>query len=217
MIVRFEIATAPGETLNLGDIGPQMDALFEAATETQVIGPVTTEHQSSQGQRDEAGGNLNVTASPSAISSTAGASAKTETSLASSDKVQKSGNVVHRVRFGAIGQTLAHIARSVAPRRLWLLLDEWSAVPPELQPYLADMIRRCLLPVQGLTVKIAAIEQRTNLLMPGGHGDYTGIELGADVAADLNLDDFMVFDHNATRAVDFFRRLIHNHYATVQL
>jgi hypothetical protein len=78
------------------------------------------------------------------------------------------------------------------------------------------MIRRCLLPVPGVTVKIAAIEQRTHFLLPGGHGDYTGIEIGADVAADLNLDDFMVFDHNATRAVEFFRRLIFNHFKTVQ-
>jgi hypothetical protein len=67
-----------------------------------------------------------------------------------------------------------------------------------------------------VTVKIAAIEQRTNFLIPGDRGDYTGIEIGADVTADLNLDDFMVFDHNASRAVDFFRRLFFNHFKTVQ-
>lgn len=65
-------------------------------------------------------------------------------------------------------------------------------------------LARTLLPVQGVTVKIAAIEQRTSFLIPGARGDYTGIEIGADVAADLNLDDFMVFDHNAGRALEFF-------------
>jgi len=89
----------------------------------------------------------------------------------------------------------------------------------ELQPYLADMIRRCLLPVPGVTVKIAAIEQRSNFLipgLPGLPGDYTGFEVGADLSADLNLDDFMVFDYNAARAFEFFRRLIFNHYESVR-
>lgn len=212
----YEMATAPGETINLAEVGPQLDALYDASTETQVIGTTATEVQSAQGQRAEASSGISTTLSPTAATLTATAAAKIEANDSSSRKTQQSGQTVHRVRFGAIGQTLAHITRSALPRRIWLLLDEWSAVPTDLQPYLADMIRRCLLPVPGVTVKIAAIEQRTRFLLPGEHGDYTGIEIGADVAADLNLDDFMVFDHNATRAVDFFQRLIYNHFKTVQ-
>lgn len=212
----YEMATAPGETLNLAEIGPQLDAFYEAATETQVIGTVTTEAQTSDSGRSEATANLTASASPKELSFAAGAGDRIEVSSAANSRTQRSGQLTHRVRFGAIGQTLGAIMRSASPRRLWLLLDEWSAVPTELQPYLADMIRRCLLPVQGVSVKIAAIEQRTNFLIAGERGDYTGIEIGADVAADLNLDDFMVFDHNATRAVDFFRTLIFNHFRTVQ-
>lgn len=212
----YEMATAPGETLNLAEVGPQLDAFYDAATQTQVIGTTSLESQSSQGQRSEASGSATVTLSPTAASLSASGGTKLEANESSARKTQQTGQTVHRVRFGAIGQTLAHITRSTSPRRIWLLLDEWSAVPTDLQPYLADMIRRCLLPVPGVTVKIAAIEQRTHFLIPGDHGDYTGIEIGADVAADLNLDDFMVFDYNATRAVEFFRRLIFNHFKTVQ-
>src|ERR1700683_2145581 len=46
----------------------------------------------------------------------------------------------------------------------------------------------------------------------GTHSDYTGIEIGADASADVDLDDYMVFDNNAERAVEFFRELIFRHY-----
>src|SRR6185369_5353798 len=94
----------------------------------------------------------------------------------------------------------------------WVLLDEWSYVPNELQPILADLLRRSLFPVRGLTVKIGAIEQRTTLQIAGERGDYTGIELGADIAADINLDDFMVFENDARRATEFFQELLYRHY-----
>ena len=71
------------------------------------------------------------------------------------------------------------ILESIKPRRVWILLDEWSAVPADLQPYLADFLRRALFPINGLTVKIAAIEQRSYFQKPGNAGDYVGIEVGA--------------------------------------
>ena len=80
-----------------------------------------------------------------------------------------------------------------------------------LQPYLADLIRRAVFPIPGITVKIAAIEQRSHFKV-GGHADYTGIEIGADASADVDLDDYMVFDNNAERAVQFFQELIFRHY-----
>jgi len=43
-------------------------------------------------------------------------------------------------------------------------------------------------------------------------GDYVGIELGADASADVNLDDFMVFDNDAQRATRFFQELLFKHY-----
>jgi len=47
------------------------------------------------------------------------------------------------------------------------------------------------------------------------HGQYTGMESGADVSADLNLDDFLVFENNQGKAVEFFRSLIFKHYPAI--
>jgi hypothetical protein len=121
----------------------------------------------------------------------------------------------HRVHFGAATAALQQIVAALAPNRLWILLDEWSTIPLDLQPFLADLLRRAVLPVQKVTVKIAAIEHRSIFQLAPVGGDYIGIELGADVAADLNLDDFMVFDNNRERAVEFFRDLLFRHFLAV--
>jgi hypothetical protein len=106
---------------------------------------------------------------------------------------------------------LADLVMAVKPSRLLFILDEWSAIPLDLQPYLADLIRRAVFPVRGITVKIAAIEQRSNF-KAGSQADYTGIEIGADASADVDLDDYMVFDNNSDRAVEFFQELVFRHY-----
>ncbi len=80
-----------------------------------------------------------------------------------------------------------------------------------MQPYLAEFLVRCVTPVQAFTVKIAAIEQQTRFRTTVGDGPPIGIELGADFAANVDLDDFMVFEHDRDRARDFFRGLLFKH------
>ena len=86
----------------------------------------------------------------------------------------------------------------------------------DLQPFLADLIRRSLFPLTGITVKLGSIEQRTHLQLPGLGGDYIGIEIGADPSADINLDDFMVYENNPERATQFFLELIFKHVLSLQ-
>ncbi|MBC1224861.1 hypothetical protein GNF10_34580 [Nostoc sp. UCD121] len=135
--------------------------------------------------------------------------------LIDSEGVKNSHNKQPTVRFGSIGQLLKNLARSISPKKIWVLLDEWSSVPLDLQPYLADFIRRAMFPIQGIIVKLAAIEQRTHFQLPFVGGNYIGIEVGADIAADINLDDFMVFDNDAERANGFFKELIYKHYQAI--
>lgn len=116
--------------------------------------------------------------------------------------------------FGDVARALRDITDSLDGQRVWLLLDEWSSVPIDVQPMLAEFLVRCVLPLQRVTVKIAAIEQQSKFMAPAGDdgGRQTiGIELGADVAASLDLDDFMVFEQNEERARAFFQGLLYKH------
>ncbi len=101
-------------------------------------------------------------------------------------KLEQSGQVRYRVHFGSVSKTLGELVKAIKPARLLVVLDEWSTIPLDLQPYLADLIRRAMFPISGLTVKIADIEQRSNFKI-GSPSDYTGIEIGADASADVDL------------------------------
>jgi hypothetical protein len=115
------------------------------------------------------------------------------------------------VLFGPLGRALQRVVEALDGSRLWILLDEWSSVPLELQPLLADLLRRSLFPIRGLNVKIATIERRTRFREFRDCGDYLGIEVGADVAAGLDLDHYLIFDLEDDRAQAFFRTLMFNH------
>lgn len=116
------------------------------------------------------------------------------------------------VIFGAVRQCLVDFVSALGSRRLWILLDEWSEVPLDLQPILADLLRRTVFPVSGVSVKIAAIEQRTNFRVhDSSSSSYVGIEIGADIAASVNLDEYMVFENNPQKAAAFFQELLYKH------
>lgn len=42
-------------------------------------------------------------------------------------------------------------------------------------------------------------------------GRLVGIELGADVAANIHLDEFMAYEEDADRSIRFFRGLLFKH------
>ncbi|MCC5955808.1 MAG: hypothetical protein JJU07_06870 [Natronohydrobacter sp.] len=113
------------------------------------------------------------------------------------------------VNMGDANKALSDLAR-VSGKRVWVLLDEWSSLPQILQPYLADFIRRAFLPVQQITVQIAAIEFRSTFRVDFAD-TRIGLELGSDISADINLDDYFVYDSNALTATEFFKDLLFKH------
>lgn len=121
----------------------------------------------------------------------------------------------YSINFGGVGVALASILDYTKIPRLWLLLDEWSSLPLELQPFLADFIKRCFFPLRNVTVKIAAIEQQSRFRVRSDSGETVGIEVGADASANLDLDDFMVFESDSERAGEFFSFLLLNHLRVI--
>ncbi|HTW58328.1 MAG TPA: hypothetical protein VMD99_09365 [Terriglobales bacterium] len=197
-------------SLDLSAIGPALDRLAQASTEVEVVGETHRESSftESDDHEDKSTAQLSIDAKPAIAMSTTDVD---KTHREAQAKQAETGTARYRVHFGGTSKALAGLAKAISPHRMLVILDEWSTVPFDLQPYLADLVRRALFPVQGITVKIAAIEQRSNFML-GAHSDYTGIEIGADASADVDLDDYMVFDNNADKAVQFFQELLFRHY-----
>jgi hypothetical protein len=192
------------------DFVTKLDALTAAITRVRVAGTVeqTTEGESRIAEEDGSGVELRLSSAPSV---SAGMTTKQLQDDRALNRVTVRGHERTSLNFTDVARALRELAQSLASKRIWLLLDEWSSVPAEVQPYLAEFLVRCVLPLQMFTVKIAAIEQQSRFRHFREDGTAIGIELGADIAANVDLDEYMVFEQNEERATAFFRGLLYKH------
>ena len=93
---------------------------------------------------------------------------------------------------------------------LIVLIDEWASIPIDLQPYLAEFLRKGLLPVSRCTLKIASLEHRSSFRTRLNDKDV-GLEVGADISAGLDLDDYYVIDRNPELVLSFYGDILFKH------
>lgn len=198
------------DSVDLGSAQRTLDAFRVSIAQVSVVGQVVDSATASAQRDSSASSGLDLSLSGNAKIGINFTDQQKEAS-ASGRSTVTTGVVRHRLVFGNVAAALRDVCGCFGGRTLWLLLDEWSEIPLDLQPYLADLLRRTIFPVRDIVVKIAAIEQRTNFQIQPGDGSSIGIEIGADAAASLTLDDFMVFDNNAASATAFFRSLLWKH------
>jgi hypothetical protein len=127
--------------------------------------------------------------------------------------VARSGKPKHALYYQEVGNALNAVLDSCGVTHLTLLLDEWTSVPLEVQPLLADYLRRCFLAHPRICLKVASIRHRSQF-----HGqiddNQIGFEIGADVAATLELDEHFVFERNRAKNTRLFAELLHRHLST---
>lgn len=189
----------------------KLDALFEAITAVRVAGDVEISREGEDKSAGVAGSSVGLSVNPSAIGFDASASRTSSEESRQLRRETRRGAEQIGLNFSDVARALREIAGTLTSKRAWLLLDEWSSVPIDVQPYLAEFLVRCVLPLQMFTVKIAAIERQSRFMLEQDDGTIVGIELGADVAANVDLDEFMVFEQNEERARSFFRGLLFKH------
>ncbi len=196
---------------DLSIISPLADHLWDAISEIKVGDSVEIEinKATEQTTSDEETSGINL----SLKETTLGITSKNTSggSKSNSQKEVRQGVEHHRLHFSSVFKSLEVLTNKLGVH-VWILFDEWAEVPQELQPYLAELIRRTILPNNGITVKIAAIEQRTNLSIFDKNKTRIGIEEGADVSTSQNLDEYMVFDNDELKALDFFKELLYHHF-----
>jgi hypothetical protein len=200
--------------LDLSVMGPLLDELLGASTRIEVVGTVEEEdirsNEESRGSREKESVKFAKLPGYSIEGTTESQSAHKEQT-----RRKLAGTERYVLHFGEIASAFKKIQAAIAPHQLWIGLDEWSNLPLDLQPYLGDLFRRTLFGLSGVTVKIAAIEFRSNFIVKHQNNAYIGIEVGADVSADANLDDFMVFENDDNRSAHFYQELLHNHLSEI--
>lgn len=199
------------EEYDLSKIGPRLDSFIDASTSVVVDGVVEVQEMESLAGTSRNGATAKLNANAKGLDGGIDFTFEDKTETTEERRTKRAGAERLRIRFGAVGRELERLVSVLPKSQLWIVFDEWSEIPLDLQPYLADLLRRTVLPVRGVTVKIAAIEQRCRFRIPDAFVGHIGIEIGADAAASINLDEFLVFDNNPELAKRFFRELLHRH------
>lgn len=195
----LEIFTDPSKGWDMSKATSVLNGFVEGFTETRVAGSIEAEEslRASSSQKD----NSSITLStPPMPSGTAGLSYEKATQSESFSRLKSTGTEESWINFNYFSRTIRALADFVKPRRLWILIDEWTTIPPEIQPYLADLLRRAMFSIPNITVKISAIEHRSEFKVDRPDEGYVGFELGADISAAINLDDYLVIDNDENRA-----------------
>jgi hypothetical protein len=145
----FELAIENPDIVDLGRLGNALDDFFDAHRSVRVVGETTVESTTSLESSGTSEAKFGVLLGKSPAFSAGESLASSAKDLESSKTVVK-GAAVHRVNFGRVGDALRNVVDLLPSRRLWILIDEWSEVPHDLQPLLADLIRRAVLPLRGV-------------------------------------------------------------------
>ena len=197
------------EELNLAVLGPLLDSFIEASTAAIVDGTKKIDETVSTANTKTKKSEASISLQPKDFK--ASASNHTEKKFTKQNHISREGQEKLRVHFNAVGNELSKVVNALPDAELWIILDEWSEIPLDLQPYLADLLRRVVFPVNGVSVKIAAIEQRCRFRISDDVSGNIGIEIGADAAASIDLDEFLVFDNDTEQAKLFFQELLFKH------
>lgn len=185
-----------------------VDELRGSITTMKIVGEVSEEVN--EADESEVSKKAGLSINPTAWGVNAGLAKNAK--ISDNSKIVRSGSETLYLDFGGISSATKSLVDVLDIDRIWLLLDEWSEVPYDLQPYLADLLRRTVVTLQKITIKIGAIEHRSVFSISRPRGEYVGLEVGADIFADLNLDNFLVFDNDQEKATNFFKTLIFAHY-----
>lgn len=199
----------------LDNLVPALDSLAAAATEVEVIGETEriAEHEVAREKIRDRSAKISLGRADLQAAGSSGTSSKD--ARRSKQAVKQTGIESVTVKFGPLGRALTHVTKALDGRQLWILIDEWSSVPRDLQPLLADLLRRSFFPVGGISIKIGALERQSQFRVNLGSGDYLGIDLGADTSASVDLDDFLVFRADRSHAATFYGQLLFQHLSVL--
>jgi hypothetical protein len=113
------------------------------------------------------------------------------------------------ISFSEISKYLDELLYALNDIKIVCLLDEWSELPIDLQPYISELLKRTFI-ASNYTLKIAAIPYRSNFRDTKDETHKIGLEEGGDIFP-LSLDNRYIFETNKNGTRDFYNELLVKH------
>lgn len=183
-----------------------LDSLASQLSERQGTAVPTAIRQSAE-SRSEATLGFDATATTAGLA--AGLTGRRSQQATTATTTDYAVEHVDRLLFPDLHADLLRVL-TLANTDLYILFDEWSSLPEDVQPYLAEFLKRSVLPVASAVVKIASLEYRSRFSFADG-GRLVGFELGADISTAVDLDDYYVFDRNPDVITKAFADMLYRH------
>ena len=183
-----------------------LDELLDTITK-----PIKTFKQDSEiktfehGEGNSKSGGINFASTSPGISLEYTSSESSSEATKQSFRVSEEDKIIFPSLHNSLSQTI-----NLANVELYLLIDEWSSIPEDLQPYLAEFLKRGILPVNRAVLKIASLEYRSKFKIPNTNPIF-GFELGADISTAPDLDDYYVYDRNPEHITNLFGEILLKH------
>jgi hypothetical protein len=204
----IEHATAPQSGASAAVLDKLAD--FEGAVHRTIVVANSLKERSDESSRDSTDAGMKAGLSGTGLPSF-GADLRHSSVAEQKSSVEIEGSRIASVNFQEVGRTLVDVVQGLGLRQLTILLDEWTAVPLDLQPLLAEFLKRAVMPHPVLTVKIASIEYRSNFNREAELNNVIGFEMGPDISSVLELDDYYVYDRNPDSVAGTFGELLYRH------
>ncbi len=110
-----------------------------------------------------------------------------------------------------VTQYFESLLEEIGYDNLLIIIDEFSSLPQTVQPYYADAIKKALTTSHRVGVKLGTIRYRTNFLIEEESGDKYGLEVGADIFGDVDLDDINLWEKDQENSIKFYLNLLTKH------
>ena len=190
-------------------LSPDWERLDKLAT---VISHAIAEQRAEEVSRSSAASSSSELAGQASLGDGVGLDARSGRTASRSDEIVTTYSVAHHDKI--IFPEVFALVRSVLKRsnsELYILVDEWAEIPRDLQPYLAEFLKKSFFANPRVTLKIATLDYRSTFGAPQPDGKMLGFEVGSDISSTLDLDDFFVFDRNPRGVTQAFTEILFNH------
>lgn len=113
-----------------------------------------------------------------------------------------------KFKENSIKAIIEQIIKKISADYLIIGIDEWSSLTADIQPRLANMLNKEFFTSKKISFKIATIKFRTQFYIISKN---IGLELGADIFADIDLDISQMWERGLDASKSFFSGMLIKH------
>jgi hypothetical protein len=113
--------------------------------------------------------------------------------------------------FPEIADALERVLLDLKITRLYLVIDEWSEIPLDVQPYIADFLKHTVLPTTQVTLKIGTLAHGSAFSAVRRLGHRIGLEINGDISRGADLGERYSFLNEPKLLTDVYTEILWQH------